>query len=405
MRIAYFLADHGIPVFGNKGASVHVREMAKALSVLGHEVTVFCAKRGHDEKPVPYQVIKVAADAITEEVDETDPLVYRRAKEERYMRSAQAMQELFAQMHREQAFDAIYERYSLWSAAGVRSAQSFGLPVMVEVNAPLLKEQQQYRQLACAEEAEKIEGEVFSCATTVVAVSSEVANYIRQRGGVTTPVEVMTNAVDEERFHPAVAPADLKEARGRCVIGFCGTLKAWHGVEILIEAFRDLSRRFAGLHLLIIGDGPIKEWLQGYTCGAALEQNVTLAGWVEHDDVAALLARSDILVAPYPELEDFYFSPLKLFEYLALGKPVVASEIGQIRDIVQSEHNGLLVPAGNAQALADALQYLIVDSSQRQLLAQAAARCGARYTWRGNARRVVELFTECRPRSSGSQHG
>lgn len=402
MRIAYFLADHGIPVFGNKGASVHVRALADAMCMLGHDITIFCTKRGNAGTPSRYVVIKIASQLPAEVIDEADPLAHRRAKERRYMASAAAMQEAFAVMHAEQPFDAIYERYSLWSAAGVEVARACNIPVIVEVNAPLLQEQQCYRQLALAKEAEVIERQVFEQADAVVAVSAEVADYVRCRGGDKTVVEVISNAVDESLFHPGVLPGALPEADGRCVIGFCGSLKAWHGVDILMDAFRELNRRHAGLHLLVVGDGPKYDWLQGYADGAGLADRVTLTGWVEHEQTPALLARSDILVAPYPDMDDFYFSPLKLFEYLALGKPVVASDIGQIKDVVETGTNGLLVPAGDCLALVEALQCLIVDAELRETMMRGAIDTASRYTWRGNAQSVIAMIEQ---RKSGTAGG
>ncbi len=393
MRIAYFLADHGIPVFGDKGASVHVRAIVDAFLELGHEVTIFCTKEGTPPEQGGYQIVKVvgAAEAVPADIDESDPLAHRRAKERRYMASAGAMERAFSSAHEEQAFDFIYERYSLWSAAAINCAERYRIPSIIEVNSPLLEEQKKYRVLANANEASEIENKVFRHAGLILAVSEAVADYVSRRGGRSTRIVVMSNAVDERRFHPRVRPVPLGYAKGKCIIGFCGTLKEWHGVDILMDGFRELNKRHAGVHLLIMGDGPMRHWLEGYIQGADLAGKVTLSGWVNHDGIPAMLARCDILVAPYPDLDDFYFSPLKLFEYLALGKSVVASDIGQIGDIIEHGQTGLLAKAGDSLALADALERLIIDSSLRQHLGNNAAVYASRYTWKSNAQRVLDL--------------
>jgi len=390
MRIAYFLADHGIPVFGSKGASVHVRALANALCVLGHDVTLFCARHGTEATPAPFELIKISdAPVSPATAGDADPLAQRRLKETRYLANAELLRQVFAREHQLRPFDAIYERYSLWSAAAVRAARQFGLPAIIEVNAPLLLEQRAYRELARDTEAEIIEHEVFSQASAVVTVSAAVADYVIDHGGSAERVQVMPNGVDHALFHPARAPMRLPEASGRFVIAFSGSLKAWHGVDVLLEAFRELNRRLAGMHLLVIGDGPMREWLQGYVRGAELEGHVSFTGWRAHDEVAALLAGADVAVAPYPPLENFYFSPLKLFEYLALGMPVVASDIGQIRDVIRPGIHGLLTPPGDALALTDALEALALDESLRRRLGRAAARIGRNYSWRVNAEKVV----------------
>jgi len=393
MRIAYFLADHGIPVFGSKGASVHVRSLCQAWSDLGHDVVLFCTKRGPEPATCPYEVCKITTpppDPVA--VDDSDPLAHRRLKEQRYLDSAEAMRRHFVQRHAETPFDAIYERYSLWSAAAVHAGHDTGLPSIIEVNAPLLQEQRRYRQLALDERAEAVERENFGGANAIVTVSRAVARYVCTRGGCAEKIEVLPNGVDPERFHPGIEAAPVPEATGRIVIAFAGSLKAWHGIDILLDAFRELHRRVTGVHLLIIGDGPLRQWIEGYVRGAGLEERITLTGWRAHDEVAALLSAADITVAPYPELEDFYFSPLKLFEYLALGKAIVASRIGQIEDLLEADHHALLTPPGDTLALADALERLVTDEPLRRRLGQAAALLGGSFTWRANADAVARTM-------------
>ncbi len=393
MRIAYLLADHGIPLFGNKGAAVHVVDLIGALTALDQEVVLYCARHGGPQRPLPWHWEKVTAPTPAEASGAgDDPRAARRHKERCYLALAEALEARVAAAHRQRPFDALYERYSLWSAAGVRLARRLGLPLVLEVNAPLLAEQRRYRELALDEAAAAIEAEVFGGADHILAVSQGVADYVIAHGARPERVQVLPNGVDAARFHPAVTPAALPEAEGRFVIGFAGSLKAWHGVEILLDAFRELTRRLAGLHLLLIGDGPLRAWVDGYVAGAGVGDNVTCTGWVAHDAIPPLLARADVLSAPYPPLDDFYFSPLKLFEYLALGKPVVASRIGQIEEVIEHGRDGLLVPPGDAWALAEALQRLCVDEPLRRRLGQGARVAARGYTWHRNAQRIVALL-------------
>ncbi len=393
MRIAYFLADHGIAVFGDKGASVHVQELASALCRRGHETTIFCTRRGPASPSAPFEVRKIRAPEAPPSVNEQRDTI-RRTKEKRYMAAAEQLVHAFLEEHQRQPFDAIYERYSLWSAAGVEAARETGLPLVLEVNAPLLEEQAGYRELAHHAEAERLEQANFRNADVLAVVSREIGDYAKERRGSADAIQVIPNGVDPEHFHPRVTQTSLPEADGRFVIAFSGSLKQWHGVEVLMAAFRELVHRLAGMHLLVIGDGPLRDWMNGYVAGAGLESCVTFTGWRPHQEIPALLARADVAVAPYPRLDHFYFSPLKLFEYLALGKPVVASDTGQIGEILERGNTGLLVPPSDVVALADALERLWIDKGLRQRLAKAAIRRAGNFTWDRNAERIEAIYTE-----------
>jgi len=392
MRIAYFLADNGIPVFSNKGASIHVRELAQALCDEGHEVAIFCAKHGEPPATSDFEIYKTPASLMpsVEPVD-ADSVSSRHIKETRYLASAETLLAHFLKIHAAEPFDVIYERYSLWSAAGVRAGKLAGLPVLVEVNAPLLLEQSQYRQLVRAEDAAAIEREAFTQADALLTVSKEVAQYAISKGANKHRVSVIANAVNKSLFHSQVPAKDISNARGRFVLAFSGSLKQWHGVDILLQAFRELNRRLAGAHLLIIGDGPMREWCQGFASGADLSNKITFTDWCAHEEIPALLSRADVCIAPYPKVENFYFSPLKLFEYLAIGKATIASDIGQISDLLVHGDNGLLVPPGDIMALADAMETLYTDRELRLQLAARAAETAQAYTWQENARKVVQI--------------
>ena len=122
---------------------------------------------------------------------------------------------------------------------------------------------------------------------------------------------------------------------------------------MLLEVFRTLLDHSLAYHLLLVGDGPLRSWTEGYIQGARLAEKVTITGWVPYDRLPRLIQRMDVAVAPYPFLENFYFSPLKLFEYMAVGKPVVASRIGQIQEVIQDAETGLLVRPGDPGDLVE----------------------------------------------------
>jgi glycosyltransferase involved in cell wall biosynthesis len=395
MRIAYLTADYGTPVFGDKGASIHIHEMVKAFGDCGHELQVLAAQLGNRLVSLPAKVSKIrATPPPLDPAKEPEGVDLRRLYKERsYLRIAERAEEELLALHAARPFDLIYERYSLWSAAGVRAAARLGIPCIVEVNSPLLYEQREYRKLVLADQAAQIEREVFSRADVLAVVSENLCGYVAERGAKRTLV--LPNGVDGTRFNPEVAAQRLgKDGNQPFVIGFSGGLKAWHGLRDLCEAFRALCEGDEGYRLLVVGDGPERSWIEGFVRGAGLEDRVTLTGWVDFDALPKHIAAMDLAVAPYPMIEDFYFSPLKLFEYLAMGRTILASDIGQVSEVIEDGKSGLLCSPGNPEALAAGIARLRADPELRRRLAEGARARSKNFTWEGNARRLTQVAQE-----------
>jgi glycosyltransferase involved in cell wall biosynthesis len=395
MRIAYITADHGVPVFGRKGASIHVQEMVHAYVALEHTVTVFTGRKGGSEEGFEADLVKVKP-SVPDPDDAIDaqPRAKLIAKETRSKEIGELVENALIEEHSRTPFDFIYERYSLWSAAGVRAAARLGIPCFMEVNAPLLLEQEKYRDLIQTEQAAALEAEVFGKAHAIAAVSEQVRDYAIEKGAAAERCHVVPNGVDTARFHPDVAPVTgLGIPDDAFVVGFVGSLKAWHGLEPLLDGFRELPAE-DGYHLLIVGEGPLRTWVEGYVRGARLDGRVTVSGWVDYVDIPSYVRRFDVAAAPYHAIDDFYFSPLKLFEYLAIGRPVVASAIGQLCDVIEHGRTGLLATPDDPADFAAKVAELHRDVALRERISQAAAIEGARRTWMHNAQKMIELATE-----------
>jgi glycosyltransferase involved in cell wall biosynthesis len=204
-------------------------------------------------------------------------------------------------------------------------------------------------------------------------------------------LEVIPNGVSPERFGGDVAALAPPEA-GTFVIGFVGTLKAWHGLPVLAEAFARVCEAEPRARLLIVGDGPERAALEADLERRGVRGAATLTGAVSPAAVPGWLRSMQVAVAPYPALETFYFSPLKVFEYLAAGLPVVASAIGQVTELLEDGVTGVLVPPGDAAALADALLRLWADSELRGRLGGNGRRwVERRHTWDAVVQRIGGL--------------
>ncbi len=356
MRVAYLCADRGIPLGGSKGAAVHVAEVAAALARAGAEVVLLPRTVARDGRPPEgVEVDPLPADA-------TDAALADRLEERL----------------RELGTDVLYERFSLHTAAGATAAGRLGIPHLVELNAPLVEEAARYRTLERPDEAERLERVVLSSADVVLAVSGPLAAHARARGAKN--VEVLPNAVDLARFPE---PSTVREPR--CV--FLGALRPWHGVETIAECWRRLGEEAPPL--LVVGDGPGR---------AALEAaGAEVTGAVPHERVPALLATASIGLAPYAADAPGYFSPLKLFEYLAAGLAVVAGAIPGVREVV-GVNDAAHVPPGDPAALAAAVRDLVADPSRRARLgARGRALVAAHHTWDHRARRILSLAQRLQP--------
>jgi glycosyltransferase involved in cell wall biosynthesis len=295
----------------------------------------------------------------------------------------------------------VYERYSLAAGAGPAIAKRLGVPHLLEVNAPLVDERHRVKGLAMLALARALERETLRRAGALLVVSQQIADWAHGLGVPRERIHVVPNGVDPARFEPALTARTRRRAElgagDRCVIGFVGGLRPWHGTELLLEAFAQLRARGSDALLLVVGDGPLGDELRRRAQQAPLAGRVTFTGALPHDEAAEWLAAMDIATAPYPPQEPFYFSPLKLFEYMVMGVSIVASRIGQIADVVEDNVSGVLVPPGDVPALTGALESLARDPARRAALGRAGReRVLARYTWRENARRAIAIAGELR---------
>ena len=364
MRIVYVSTDAGIPPFGRKGASVHVQAIITQLLGRGHEVHLITSRPG----PVPAHMSGLHVHPL--------PQPFGRNTTEREV-AARAVDRWVAvvldRLDCAGPIDLVYERYALWGRTAMAWARTHHVASVLEVNSPLPQEQTRHRLLVDRAGAFAVAGAVTADAGVVVCVSEPVADWVRGLGGADpASVHVVPNGVDTRRF----TPVEVRRRPSAFTFGFVGTLKPWHGVEDLVLAMRLVRRHDPACRLLVVGDGPERQRLVELAARHGLSGAVEFTGAADPADVPHHLARMDVAVAPYPPTEDFYFSPLKIYEYLAAGLAVVTSDVGTLPDLMGGPGRpiGVLYRAGSVVDLARKLLELRHDPVLRADLGRRGRR-------------------------------
>lgn len=378
MRVAYICLDPGVPVFGVKGCSIHVQQVLRAMQQCGADVELFATRLGGppptDLSSVPVHHLSAGSAGGAEQRERALLKINNR---------------IARVLDSEGPFDLVYERHALFSWKAMRWAREVRIPGVLEVNAPLVEEQRRHRRLVRCREAETGVSRAFEAAGLIVSVSEEVAAYCRRLGASVDKTQVVTNGVDTKAFCPQTEPI-LK--RTRFTVGFVGSLKPWHAVDDLLQAVAWIAGADIKLRLVILGDGPERPHLERKVEELGIRSHVEFVGPVPHREVPHWLTSFDVAVAPYPALSEFYFSPLKIYEYMACGLPVVASRSGEMAQLVEHQLNGLLYRPGDVSELADHLAELASRPQLRRALGAAARQSVAQeHTWQVKVDRILQL--------------
>lgn len=373
--IAYVSSDAGIPPDGSKGASVHFRALAAAFARIGVPLDVFVARAGAVDGFAPHRARTVPT-----------PRGSGLDGELRQLAHAEAMWE---SLQSAGPHAAVYERLSLFGLAGLAHSRRLGVPFVVEVNAPLWREAAAFRSLSLAATARGVCHDVLTGADRVLAVSRALADELVAEGVAAERIEVLGNGADVTRFRSA-APATRPPAlRGRPVLLFVGSLKPWHGIGFLLRAFAAL-RAQCDCALWVVGDGPERAAVE--LAQRAFPGDIVHAGAVDHDEVPALLQAADAVVAPYTAAAPSYFSPLKVVEALAAGRPLLASRVPCVlQTLAGHEPLGMFAPDDVCDFVAAALR--VFAAGRQAALHGIDQRLVAELDWTHKARHVHQILT------------
>ena len=369
MRILY---SHRIQ--SRDGQSVHLEQMVAALGAAGHQVLVV--------GPRFYERSEFGGESRLVSLIRTRlPLWVGTLAEIGYNVPA-----FWRLLHAARQFrpDLIYERYNLFYLAGTWLARWRRVPLFLEVNSPLAAERARYGGIGLPGLARRLEAYVWRSADKVLAVTGVLKRMIERAGVPADRIEVIPNGIDPAEF------ADLApcvQRGGRVVLGFVGFVREWHGLDGVIAAMA-AARDTAPMDLIVVGEGRICAELERQAASLGLAERVHFTGLRPRDQIPALVAGFDI--ALQPRVVD-YASPLKIFDYMAAGRAIVAPDQENIREILRDGETALLFDPSRPEAMWQAIARLAGDAGLRQRLGAAARAEIARrdFTWAGNARRVA----------------
>jgi glycosyltransferase involved in cell wall biosynthesis len=300
-------------------------------------------------------------------------------------------------------FDLIHERFNLLSLGGVWASKKLGIPLILEVNADLL-EQRKFKgrperglRRIYAEWATRV---CFNAAARIICISAGLKDHLSRKWDIEdSKLTVLPCAADVDAFGPNHNPELARRRLGLTtepIVMWIGGYFPWHDLDLLLRSFTLVLQRHPGARLVLVGDGPTRPSIAQKVSQNGLQQSVIMTGAIAHAEVPEMLSIADLAVvpaAPVPASHGGTGTPLKLFEYMAAGKPIVATALNQAAEVIRENHNGLLVEAGDVNGFAEAIVTLLSDPGERVRLGQNARQQAIElHSWEEYTRRLEEIY-------------
>lgn len=401
-KVLYLLGDPGIPLYSSlKAGGVHARAMIHAFLEEGAEVDVVALRGGKGKDLLP--------ESARVELARRSSLRRRWDRYYRYRATplwAAGIQALLAQgdflatarkaLADTRPPDLIYARHSWLSYALPRIQSLTQAPLYLEVNALFAQEKSERGELAFPGLTRRLEAWTLRRATRILPVSRALEDAITGMGLPRARIRVSSNAVDLDLFDARLRENVRSDEPNGFTIGLASSFRHYHGIKTLIEAVHLLEDRAGPMHLKLIGDGPMRSGIEGWAKEAGLKSRLEITGPVPHAEIPRLLAACDVCVAPYEGDRNLYNCPMKLFEYMALKIPIVASRWGEIPRILEHERTALLHDPASPRSLAVMLERVIVDPESAERRTAAAFEQVQKQTWRGHARSILDEAAEAK---------
>jgi glycosyltransferase involved in cell wall biosynthesis len=370
------------------GGAVHIDSLIQALRDLGAEVVLVAPPMAAAApgQPCRHKRLVALRKRLPRVVHEIAELAYNLPEAWRLWRAV-----------RQYRPAVIYERSNLFLLSGSWVARRMKIPLISEVNAPYSRERLLHGGLALQRMGRWAERHAWRKADALVAVTGVLAETITESGVPPEKLHVMPNGIDSRVFAPEAIVASAKDRLGLAgytVLGFTGYVRDWNGLDTVVDLLADA--RGGRLFLLVVGDGPARSSLEARAQKLGVADRLRFTGIVPREHIAAHVSAFDIALLP---AANPYASPLKLFEYMALGRAIVAPDQPNIREILRDGHDACLFSSGDAASMRAAVLSLAGDENLRRALERGAIETLNRrkLTWRQNAERLLELAGQLQP--------
>jgi glycosyltransferase involved in cell wall biosynthesis len=311
--------------------------------------------------------------------------------------------------------DAIYQRYSIFNCTGILLSRFYKKPLILEYNGSEVWAFTRWGQkplLSLMWLAKIIEKINIHHATYITVVSQVLHDDLVALGVESKKIIINPNGVDSEVFNPARLIAERETLRhtfnitDKFVIGFIGTFSYWHGIEMLSRCIPIIIEQNPQIHFLLIGDGPLKELISTELAHKKVtKEHVTFSGQIPFDKAADYLSMCDAFISPTQPNRDttkFFGSPTKIFEYLSMGKPVVASNLEQLKEVVSPAINlqstsminnevGILIdPCDDTDLIKSIIFLSRLDRTHQDMLGvNARTKAIHNYTWHHHVTKII----------------
>ena len=382
MKILYHHRTRGRDVEG-----VHIRGIVGGLRELGHEVTVMSFP-GADPEAAQSPAGPVRKSFLSNFITRMPGVLFEMLE---IAYNAVTWFRIGSEIRRSRP-DLIYERYSLYLWATIAQARRHGIPIVLEINDSALVPR--VRALYLKGLARRVERWCMRHCTGLVFISSHFRDVAQRAYGTISANVVSPNAADVVRFDPArfdrAASRAARGIGGEIVCGYVGAFVHWHGVADFMQRIAPQLAGRKDIKLLLVGGGVDLERVRSIVVSHGLDNQVLLPGRVAHDAIPEWIACMDVAVLPN---SNEYGSPMKLFEFMAMGVGVVAPDYSPIAEVIADGSTGWLFPRGDMAACVERVLAATAPASDRAAIGRAARDYIVRERqWRTNAEQLLSLI-------------
>lgn len=298
--------------------------------------------------------------------------------------------------------DLVYERNGLYRNGVAMACKRLKIPYALFVEADEILEHDYVSQPLTGVlrwNADRQFQYNLMAADRIICVTEQLKSHLVESRRVSAEkILVLPNGVDVEKFRPDQgAKGDIRQSLGIAnapLVLFVGNFYEWHDVSTLLGSFALVLAKFPEARLVLVGDGTTRQKMEKRSVDLKISHAVHFTGLIPHGDVPRYMASADVAVVPYPKMkQENWLSPLKMYEYMASGKAIVASSVGQIMEVIRNEINGLLIPSGDAVAMANAIKRLIADGDLRHRIGnQARDDAIENHSWERYISKLEDIF-------------